>query len=60
MVVWKEKQHEDDDARAGAYAASIAALWGCGLLKLFHAQSMISCKITGVHFVDVEPGTTIF
>ena len=42
MVVWKERQHEDDDARAGADVPSIDALQGCDLLKFFHAPSMIS------------------
>ena len=42
MVVWKEIQHQDDDAKARADAASIVVLWGCGLSKLFHAPSMIS------------------
>ena len=42
MVVWKETQHEDDDARPGVNVASIATLWGCGLFKFFHAPNMIS------------------
>ena len=42
MVVWKEKQHEYDDARIGEDAGSIAALRGCGLLKIFHVPSMKS------------------
>ena len=42
MVVWKERQHEDDDVRARAYVGSIVALQGCGLLKLFHVPSMRS------------------
>ena len=42
MVVWKELQDEDDDARAREDLDSIDALRGCGLLKLFHAPSMIS------------------
>ena len=36
----ERKQHEDDDARAGEDAASIAALRGCGLLNFFHVSSM--------------------
>ena len=42
MVVWKERQHEDDDARAGADATSIDALRGYGLLNFFHVSSMKS------------------
>ena len=42
MVVWKERKHEDDGARAGVDATSIATLRGCGLFKFFHAPSMIS------------------
>ena len=42
MVVWKERKHEDDDARVEADAASIASLQTYGLLKLFQAPSMIS------------------
>ena len=42
MVVWKERQHEDDDVRAGADASSIATFWGCRLLKFFHVPRMRS------------------
>ena len=42
MVTWKERQHKDDDARDVRDVSSIASLWGCGLLKLFHAPSMVS------------------
>ena len=42
MVTWKERQHNYDDARVVRDVASIASLWGCGLLKFFHAPSMIS------------------
>ena len=42
MVIWKERKHEDDDTCAVENTASISALQGCGLLKLFHAPSMIS------------------
>ena len=42
MVVWKERKHEDDDARAGVDVGSITALRGCGILKSFHVPSMRS------------------
>ena len=42
MVVWKERQHKDDDTRAEVDGASIAALWACRFLKLFQAPSMVS------------------
>ena len=42
MVIWKEMQHEYDDAHAAVDAASIAALRGLSLLKLFNAPSMVS------------------
>ena len=42
MVVWKEIQHEDDDARSGADVVSIATLQCCGILKFFHVSSMKS------------------
>ena len=38
--MWKERQHEDDDARPREDDGSITALWGCGLLKFFHVPSM--------------------
>ena len=42
MVILKERKIKDDDTRVVAYMASIAALWGYGLLKLFHTPSMVS------------------
>ena len=42
MVIWKERQHDDDDAQAARNAGCIAALRGDGLLKFFRAASMIS------------------
>ena len=42
MVVCKEIQHEDDDARARVDVASIATLRVCGILKFFHVSSMKS------------------
>ena len=40
MVVWKERQHDNDDDRSREDIASIVALWGCGLLNFFHVSSM--------------------
>ena len=42
MVIWKERQHDDDDALDEGNAGCIATLRCCGLLKLFHTSSMIS------------------
>ena len=42
MVVLRELQHDDDDSLATRNAGYIVALRDCGLLKLFHADSMIS------------------
>ena len=42
MVIWKERQHDDDDALDEGNAGCIAALRGCGLLKFFRTPSMIS------------------
>ena len=42
MVFWNERKHEVDDVKDGADVVSISALWGCGLLKLFHDLSMRS------------------
>ena len=42
MVVWKERQHEDDDAKSEDDAASIASLQGHGLLNFFYFPNMRS------------------
>ena len=42
MVIWKERKHDDDDTRDAREVGSIAALRGYGLLKYFHAPSMVS------------------
>ena len=42
MVVWKERQHEDDDAKSGADVGSIATLRGCVLLNFSNVPSMRS------------------
>ena len=42
MVIWKERQHDDDDSIAVRNASYIASLRGCGLLKFFCVTSMIS------------------
>ena len=42
MVIWKERQHDNDDAFVKQNAGCIAALRDCGLLKFFHTPSMVS------------------
>ena len=42
MVIWKERKHDNDDAFAEGNAGCIAALRGCGLLKLYCTPSMVS------------------
>ena len=42
MVIWKEIQHDNDDAFAERNAGCIAALRDCGLLKFFRTPSMVS------------------
>ena len=42
MVIWKERQHDNDDTHVTADASSITSLWGSGLLKFFHAPIMVS------------------
>ena len=42
MVIWKERQHDYDDSHAKENAGCISSLRGCGLLKHFHAPSMVS------------------
>ena len=42
MVIWKEQQHDDDDAFAEINVGCIAELRDCVLLKLFHTPSMVS------------------
>ena len=42
MVIWKERQHDNDDAFAEGNASCIVALRGCGLLKFFRTPSMVS------------------
>ena len=42
MVVWKEREHELDDIRGENDAATIVALHGCGLIKLFNVPNMRS------------------
>ena len=45
MVIWKERQHDEDNALAERNAGCIVALRGCGLLKLFFTPSMISHEL---------------
>ena len=42
MVIWKERQHDNDDAFAERNAGCIAALQDYGLLKFFQTPSMVS------------------
>ena len=42
MVIWKERQHDNDDAFAERNAGCIAALRDYGLLKFFQTPSMVS------------------
>ena len=42
MVIWKERQHDNDDAFTERNAGCIAALRDCGLLKFFQTPSMVS------------------
>ena len=42
MVIWKEIQHDEDDATAARDAGCLGALRGCGLLKFFRTPSMVS------------------
>ena len=42
MVIWKERQHNDDDAFAERNAGCIATLRNYGLIKLFRTPSMVS------------------
>ena len=41
MVIWKERQHDDDDVHATRNADCVATLQGCGLLKFFRTPSMV-------------------
>ena len=42
MVIWKERQHYDDDSLVERNTCCIAALRNYGLLKLFCTPSMVS------------------
>ena len=42
MVLWKERQHNNDDAFAERNAGCIATLRDCRLLKFFQTPSMVS------------------
>ena len=42
MVIWKERQHDNDNTLAKKNAGCIAALRDCELLKFFHTPSMVS------------------
>jgi hypothetical protein len=40
MLEWREREHEEDDAIAGNYPGTVAALRDCGLLKFFGIPGM--------------------
>ena len=42
MVIWKERQHDNDDAFAELNVGCIATLRDCGLLKFFRTPNMVS------------------
>ena len=42
MVIWKERQHDNDDTFAERNVGFIAALRDCRLLKFFQTPSMVS------------------
>ena len=42
MVIWKELQHDDDDAHVERNVGCIAALRNCDLLKFFNTHRMVS------------------
>ena len=42
MVIWKERQHDNDDAFAERNVSCIAALRDYGILKFFRTPSMVS------------------
>ena len=53
MVIWKERQHENDDAFAERNAGCIATLRDCGLLKFFHTLSMVSHECLLEHILHM-------
>ena len=53
MVIWKEQQHDDDDAFAERNAGCIAALRDFGLLKFFHTPSMVSHECLLEHILHM-------
>ena len=42
MVIWKERQHDNEDAFTERNVGYIATLRNCGLLKFFQTPSMVS------------------
>ena len=42
MVIWKERQHENDDAFSEINTGCIATLRDYGLLKFFRTPNMVS------------------
>ena len=53
MVIWKERQHDNDDALAERNAGCIAALRDCGILKFFRTPSMVSHKWLLEHMLQM-------
>ena len=54
MVIWKERQHDNDDALAEGNVGCIAALRGCGLLMFFFTLSMISHECLLEHILHMS------
>ena len=51
MVIWKERQHDIDDAFVERNAGCIVALRDYGLLKFFQTPSMVSHERLLEHIV---------
>ena len=53
MVIWKERQHDNDDDFAERNAGCIAATRDCGLLKFFWTPSMVSHERLQKHMLQM-------
>ena len=53
MVIWKERQHDNDDTFAEKNVGCIAALRDYGLLKFFQTPSMVSHKRLLEHMLQM-------
>ena len=51
MVIWKERQHDNDDAFIEWNVGCIAALRDCRLLKFFRTPSMVSHELLLEHIL---------